>query len=320
MTGAIGSAKYSIGVFDGSGTHTEFVDIAWDNPYIGANSASISVTNDFSGTPSTDLDSASFIQSGSLPNAQKVAGLDVEAWLDTLLFPPYIIANAVSYNDTNAFYGISFQQPPQFQGDFPGPPDLKNQPRKLNVNANPADWRGQWKDDNIYVTIWDSGNGRMTVYVTDRTSNPLLEFSQDVVLGVFGWVAEHTLGAAIDSPLSGGSAAVSQVLRAATHEALKANSHAFKDVAEVFNRTAVNVAQKSGIKIGPARLRNATNAVATVIANARATILLVYGVSLTLYDVFSGNAKIGELISYQRTDSQGTILSSALLEFVPKLA
>src|SRR5262245_41748213 len=89
MTGTEGPAKSIINVPDSMVGHKEFIDIWWDNPYVGTNSADLKVTNDFGGTPSTDIREGHFIQSGGPPpNAMKVADTDVEAWLDTFLFPP----------------------------------------------------------------------------------------------------------------------------------------------------------------------------------------------------------------------------------------
>lgn len=324
MTGAIGSAKYSIQVSDGSGEHLEHIDIAWGNPFIGLNSASIAITNDFSGTASADLKGASFIESAGVPkNVQKVAGLDVEAWLDTLLFPPYIVSNATTgIHDTTAYYGINFEHSPQFVAGFGSsspPPDTKSLPRTLNKNAKPTEWQGRWEGSNIYVDIWNLSKARMSAYVTDRTANPAIQFTQEFSLGKLTWVAEHLLSAAIDSPLSGGSAPISEVFRRATRT-VKEGSDAYvsKNIAETFSGKASELAGKSGTILGAARLRNASQAVATLLENARASVHLMSGVSLTLYDVFSGGSKL-ELLYYQRTDQSGTILASALLEFVPEL-
>jgi hypothetical protein len=51
----------------------------------------------------------------------------------------------------------------------------------------------------------------------------------------------------------------------------------------------------------------------------RSTAFLIYGVSLTLYDVFLGGAKQGQLLNYRRCNSEGKTVADVLLVFVPIL-
>jgi hypothetical protein len=74
MRGAAGGVRYSTGVPDSTGGHTESINITWDNPFIGPNRAKIDVIVDFTGKSSTTLRSAWFIQSGKPPpNLMKMA-------------------------------------------------------------------------------------------------------------------------------------------------------------------------------------------------------------------------------------------------------
>lgn len=318
LAGAIGTARYSISVADNSeaGPHKEFIDIDWHNPYVGFNDANGSATNDFSGTPSTDLKVTHFIQSGSIPNAAKVGDVDFEAWLDTLLFPPYILANAVSYNDTNAFYGIQYQPapappPPQFQ-DEEDAVDLTTLPRKLNNEGNPAQWAGEWQGDGIYVTLFDLSGGRMSVSVTDRTANPMLQFAGEFTLGELSWVGQHMMNAAISQDL-GTHSHLSKVFRSAAASAL----HGVKDPSKVFNKAALTLAKKTSVRLNPAMVSKAATSTSIFKFSSLSTAYLVYGVSLTLYDVFAGNSKQGQLLNYKRCDSVGKTLADALLLSIP---
>jgi hypothetical protein len=323
MTGAIGHAKYSVNILDDSGNHTEFVEIDWDNPYWGTNSSNAYAFDDFSGDPSTDLIISNCIQSGSVPNAAKVAGLDFEAWLDTLLFPPYILANAVSWNDTNALYGVQYQPPPpppQLGGKDVPPVDLRSLPRKLNTDANPAQWRGDWQADGIYVTLLDDGGGNMSAYVTDRTMNPMIQFTQQFTFGEPSWVGQHLVYAAIAQDL-GTNSAVSKVFQGAAAAALSAAAQgAEKDPQKVFQTTATSLAKNALVNLNAAGVSKAGASISSFALNAvRSTAYLMYGITLRLYDVFSGGVKQGQLLNYKRCDGAGRTLTDALLAFVPVL-
>jgi hypothetical protein len=315
MTGAVGTARYSISVLDDSGAHMEYIDIDWDNPYFGFNSANASATNDFSGTPSTDLKVSHFIQSGSVPNAAKVGDLDFEAWLDTLLFPPYILANAVSYNDANAFYGVRYQPlpVPQF-ADGVDAVDPTTLPRKLNKDAIPAQWQGDWQGGGVYVTLMSVGGEDMFASVTDRTANPMIQFTDKFTLGEISWVGKHLIHAAITRDL-GTNSPVSKVFRLASAAALDSVESPHK----VFNKTATKLAKKTSVRLDATSLSKAGASIAAFAGVSRSTAYLINDISLTLYDVFSGGAKQGQLLNYRRCDGDGKTLADVLLVFIPIL-
>ncbi|MBA3756445.1 MAG: hypothetical protein H0X02_09560 [Nitrosomonas sp.] len=52
------------------------------------------------------FEGAKQIGSNMPPNLEKMLDGDVEAWIDAVLFPPYIVANASSANDAIATFAI----------------------------------------------------------------------------------------------------------------------------------------------------------------------------------------------------------------------
>lgn len=310
FTGAVGSATYEIG------SPNSLIQIDWDNPYVGFNSCNLSVSDKFSTNPvpKSVIDQEFHILTGSLPNAR----LEFEPFLDTFLFAPYLIANASSYDDTTAFFGI---RTPPAQPDPPSPIFKDSgatapQSLKLNRDANVADWAGDWDGDGIIVTLTNLGKGQMMhALITDRAGNPAFQFGQDFELGVLSAVGRQEVGLALSTDFSGGSAPLRDIfLTASTHALNRQNTHFAAGVAENFRKVVTGMAVTTGaVRIGDQRVHQASAAVSGAVISARSTVLLMHGVSLTLYDEFEGSVKRSKVLNYQRLDARGTVLFSASL-------
>jgi len=174
MTGAIGFVKYSI-IVD---RQRQLIELSRDNQ------RGMTITNDFSGTTSTDI----------LPKANILVGTSAFG----------------AFNDTTATYIVELESK-VFEGF--AEPSPRSRSQKLNLNANPAEWAGDWDAGNIYVTLHSAGDKRMTANVTDLTITPALQFTQDFDLGHPTWVAKHALSAALNNQLSGGFAPLAKIFR-----------------------------------------------------------------------------------------------------------
>lgn len=328
MTGTEGNVRYSTSVPDANGGHVEFIECHWDNPFIGSNNSSISVVEDFTGKPSKTLVAADYIQGGRVPNLEKMASGDAEAWIDGVLFPIYIFANATSYNDAKAFYGVRSGRPPDFVGTFPGPQTGKKSSR-LNTNSKPSEWAGRWGSKDVTITLVSLagtvkgslvfGSKPMTAYITDRSVNPPLQFQQDFALGGMTWVADHILANAIDTSFSGGSEQVATALRAST---LKVVAQTYDPKREekpgdLFKRTAVSSAAEAGIHLNAARLEKASAAIVSFVNDSRGKVALANGVYLSLYDELTGGKVTGGFIRYERHGMLNSVDFAADLQYIP---
>jgi hypothetical protein len=326
MTGTEGHVRYSTVVRDADGGHVEFIEAHWDNPFIGGNNSDISVVEDFTGKPSKTLKHASYIQGEPPPNLVKMLEGDVEAWIDGVLFPLYIFANAPIYNDAKAFYGVRSGGSPEFLGNFPAPETGKKS-IKLNTRAKPAEWAGRWASRDVSVTLVSVtetvkaaiGSKPMTAYITDRSMNPPLQFQQDFALGGMTWVADHMLVNAIGTQFAGGSEPVAHALRASTN-AVVANLYNAKGetpTKDQFQKTAMSVASEAGINLSTSRLDKAAKAITAFVEHSRGKIALMNSVYLSLYDEFTGGKATGSLMKYERHGVLGSVDYSANLDYIP---
>ncbi|WP_036254404.1 hypothetical protein [Methylobacter sp. BBA5.1] len=320
MTGTEGNVRYSTSVPDADGGHTEFIEVHWDNPFIGQNNASISVVEDFTNKPSATLKSASYIQTNGAPppNLVKMTDGDVEAWIDGILFPPYIIANwnTASFNDANAFYAVKAGTNPQFIGEFSGPPTGKKS-SKLNTKAIPAEWAGRWMSAVVSLTIVSRGKKAMTAYITDRSTNPPLQFQQDFELGALTWVADHMLVHAIKTQFAAGSEPLDNVLRiAATQTVSSLNAQREESAFDIFQKTALSTARSTDVHLNTSRLEKSSKAITSFVGRSRGSVALMNGVHLSLYDVFTGGQKTDAFLKYERHGVLGVVAYGAVLDYV----
>ena len=319
MRGTVGSVRYSTGVIDGSSVHTEFLDVQWDNPFIGANSADLSATTDFTNKPSTVLKVAWFIESNgeTPPNWAKATGGDVEAWVDGILFPPYFLANwnTSSYNDANAFFAVQEGKLPQFIGDFGGPP-TGTKSFKMNTSLKPAEWSGHWSAATVSITLVSKGGKAMTAFVTDNSTNPPLQFQQDFSLGAPTWVADHVVASVIQSR-SAGSDALAGVLRAAANTTATAlHERAGVAASELFSESALSLAKVHDVAVSKSSLDSISKSLGAYIKSSKYTVALMHGIYLTLYDEFAGSQKTGGFLRYERHGALGIVQYTVDLRYI----
>jgi hypothetical protein len=310
--GTEGYLTYRIGVPDQGNGHTEFVKIHWDNPYIGVNSCDQSVILDFSGDNSTDIQEAHTITSNVPPNLEEMADGDVEAWIDAVLFPPFIFANAnTAGNDAIALFEIRQPpQPPQNQFDFPQP---GTRTQHENVNLDPAQWAGVWVGQGVYVTIVHAGGVRMTAQVTDSTTNPQLQFSEDFILGTLHWAATHSVADLLSSQVeaSVGRGPARLVAAVAARALGDANSHTA--AGERFTQMLYKEAATANLDLDGDNVIKYASAVSHFAKQSKSTVMLSNRIFLTLYDVFEGRTLRTRTLHYERHGPAGMVLSSEML-------
>jgi hypothetical protein len=312
--GTEGYLTYSIGVPDQANGHTEFVAIHWDNPFVGGNSCNLSVTVEFSGATSTDIQEAHTITSNVPPNLEEMADGDVEAWIDAVLFPPFIFANAnTAGNDAIALFAIrSAPSQPQNQFNFP-PAGTRSQ--RENVSLDPAQWAGVWVGQGVYVTIIHDGGVRMTAQVTDSSISPQLQFSEDFLLGKMHWAATHGIAGMLATQIktSDGSRPANLVASVAARVLGNATSKA--TAGEHFTQLLYKEAAAAKLDFESSKVSKYAATVGQFAKQSNATVMLTNGVFLTLYDVFEGGSLRARVLNYERHGPAGIVLSSQTLSW-----
>jgi hypothetical protein len=309
LTGTEGYLTYSIAVPDQANGHTEFVKIHWDNPYIGVNSCDLSVTFDFSGANSTDIQESHTITTNLPPNLEEMADGDVEAWIDAVLFPPFIFANAnTAGNDAVALFEIRF--PPQPQFNIP-PPGTRTQ--RENVSLDPAQWAGAWGGEGVYVTIIQNGGHRMTAQVTDNTSDPQLQFSEDFLLGTLHWAAAHSAADMLSSQVKASDGSRPAKLVASVTARALGNATSQSAPGERFTQLLYKEAAATNLDLESGKVRKYASTVNEFAEQFKATVMLTHRVFLTLYDVFEGGTLQTRMLHYERHGPFGIVLSSEML-------
>ncbi|QWT21567.1 hypothetical protein KPL74_06060 [Bacillus sp. NP157] len=322
MTGTEGTVRYSTAVIEGSSGHTEFLDVHWDNPFIGGNSANATATLDFSNAPSSVLKVAWFIEANgeTPPNLAKAEGGDVEASLDGFLFAPYFIANwnVRSYNDANAFFAVKESSPPQFVGDFPGPP-TGAKTMQLNTDLKPAEWAGHWSSGAVSITLVSKSGKVMTAYITDNSTSPALQFQQDFSLGLPTWVADHMVASVIQSRTDGSGPLASVFTAAAKTTAMALQGKDAGPAHSLFEKAAESLAKTHDVAISKAGLASVSKSIGAYLAASKYTVALAQGVYLTLYDLFTGTQRTGQVMRYERHGVGGVIAYTVDLSYVISL-
>lgn len=314
MTGTEGRVRYRIS----SGAGTEFIDLWWDNPYIGGNESSIKIVEDFSGDPSEVFEGANQIDGGPPPNWQKMTDGDVEAWIDAVLFPPYIFANAPVANDANAVFAVR-RKAQRVSTPLFGPQGTGPRTSRINTARKPEEWEGLWAGQSVSVTIASLGRKNMSASIMDATASPVLNFQENVTLGSLGWALSafalemHREFAASDPDAAraivGAAAKATRLSQADEREDMTAVHEVVR--AELSDRT---------FKVPSDKLVRATKSAAAIGKLPRASVMLSHGVCLTLYDEFEAGQRVGAHILYERImPSLGLTLASERLTFYPIL-
>jgi hypothetical protein len=315
MTGTEGRCRYSISV----GMGTEFVDLWWDNPFIGSNGSSISIVEDFTGANSKDLEGANHIDGSPPPNLEKMKEGDVEAWIDAILFPPYIFANASSANDANAIFAV--RQKGQVSSPLFGPQGTGPRTYKINKSRNSDDWEGLWASGAVSLTIADVGGGLLSATITDTTANPDLNFQENFRLGSVGW-AINAFTLAMKREFAGAdSVTASALIRAAAKRVVAREVEGQERVADLIRHSVRSELQEYGVHAPGPKIDRAIKSAAAVSQLHRGTVMLSHGVCLTLYDEYESGQKVGSDILYERVapSAFGAVLASERLTFHPML-
>jgi hypothetical protein len=78
---------------------------------------------------------------------------DVEAWIDAVLFPPYIIANEPIANDANAVFAV--RRKPQVSSPLFGPQGSGPRSSRINTSHKAAEWEALWASNSVSITIFN---------------------------------------------------------------------------------------------------------------------------------------------------------------------
>lgn len=314
MTGTEGRAQYSIA----SNVGTEFIDLWWDNPFIGGNKSSISIVQDFTGNPSQVYEGANHIDGSPPPNLVKMADGDVEAWIDAVLFPPYIVANAPIANDANAVFAI--RRRAQVSNPLFGPKGSGPRSSQINTSHKTTEWEGLWASNAVSVTIVSLGGGSMSASITDTTANPTFQLQEMFRLGQIGWVL-NTLALGVHKEIHTiGRTEASAIIRAVTKTIQFQHVDDYERVTAAIRRVVQTDLSEHKFKIPEPQLDRATKAAAAVAKLPRSTVLLSHGICLTRYDDFEAGQKVGSHMLYERIISGlGIKLASERLSFYPML-
>jgi len=297
---------------------TVFIDLWWDNPLIGGNKSYIHTRKDFTGDSSQIFEGANQIDGSPPPNWLKMKDGDVEAWIDAVLFPPYIFANAPIANDANAVFAI--RRKAKVSSPLFGPKGSGPYSSQINTSHNTAEWEGMWASNAASVTIVSLGDGSMSASITDTTVNPTLQFQETFRLGQIGWALNalalgvhqdiHTIGRTAASTIIGATSKAIQSENPEGHEHM---------TAAIFDAVQADLGKDKFEEL-KAQLVRTSNAAAAVAKLPHSTVLLSHGVCLTLYDDFEAGQKVGGHILYERIMwGVGVTLASERLSFYPML-
>lgn len=319
FTGTEGHAKYTIS----NGQTFEFVEVKWDNPYIGRNGSSIGITQDFSGETSKVFEGANEINGEPPPNWVKMTNGDVEAWIDGVLFPPYIFANASSADDANASFAIRRKQ---VSSPLFGAPSDAPRSSRVNTALKPAEWTGLWGGDGVSITLASLGGigGReMSANILDATADSGLQLQENFTLGGHAW-ATNALVVGVQNEFSAAKAAdngvVSMITKAAVKSISSLRGNASSEVVSAVQSAVRAALDVQGARVSESKILSISKSAAAVASIPRSTVMLSHGIGLTLYDDFQDGHKTGSRLLYERLSIMGSQrLVSRWLNFYPIL-
>jgi hypothetical protein len=273
---------------------------------------------EFSGNPSEVFEGAHQIDGGPPPNWDKMKEGDVEAWIDAVLFPPYIVANATAANDANAVFAI--RRKAQVSSPLFGPNGSGPRSFQINTSHKAVEWEGVWSSNAVSVTIVSVGGGNMSASVLDTTADPTLQLQETFRLGQPGWaISAFALGIQQELRTIGNTAA-SAVIRATAKTVQPQLADDHERVAAAIHKVAQAELNEKKVKISGAKLVRATKAAAAVAKLPRSAVMLSHGIGLTLYDEFEEGHKVGSHMLYERLiPVLGIRLASERLSFYPIL-
>lgn len=299
MTGTEGHARYRVSIPTPSEYVQEFIDITWNNPYIGGNDCSLKITQDFSGEPSEKLHGSWLIETGGPPpNLKKLCDFEPEAWIGAFLFLPYLAANASSVNEPRALFGVSDHGIPGFDPGFGVAPSVP-QHRERNTESSPTAWQGQWSEQSVSVRISAEGSSGVRVDLSDGGAQPPLQINASATLGEVNDLAREML----KRPTAGTAAAGT----------IDQGSMELRGLGGGRSGADQSNSVEQDLDRSHATLEIVTDSI------AKSTIFLPHDVTLTLYDVLEGDRPVGKVIDYRRYASDGQVIREASLTFRPEV-
>jgi len=315
--GTAGWASYRIP----TGDRFEFAQLDFGNPYIGGNESNISIVEDFSGQKSKLFEGANTINGDPPPNWVKMTEGDVEAWIDAVLFPPYIFANASSADDANATFAI--RRKPVVSSPLLGPQSDAPRSSQVNTALKAAEWSGLWGGDGVSATLTSLVGHNMNAQILDTTVDPELHVQENFTLGGHAWTM-NSLVVGIQNEFGTARNANNGAVLAITSAAAQSISMLREKVpADAVStvQTAVGAALEArGARISESKLLSISKTTVALATIPRTSVILSHGISLTLYDDFQDGHKTGSRLLYERTSTaRGKRLASHWLSFHPIL-
>ena len=312
--GTEGHAKYRLS----NGNLTEFVEVKWDNPFIGANRSSISIKEDFSGEDSKVFEGANTINGDPPPNWVKMKEGDVEAWIDAILFPPYIFANASSANDANATFAIrrkSVVSSPLFEAPSDAPKSSR-----VNTALKSEEWAGLWGGDGVSVTLTALGGRNMSAHILDVTGEGELQLQENFTLGGHSWTTTALVVGVRNELRAATPGVVTAITQAAARSIAGVRDVGRGDTASTVRSAVRDTLEVHGARLSEGKLATISRTAASLAAIPRSTAMLSHGIGLTLYDNFTGSHKSGSTLLYERVGLVlGQRIVSRWLSFYPML-
>jgi hypothetical protein len=314
MTGTEGHARYSLS----NDSFTEFAELTWDNPYIGANSCSMSIKEDFSGAVSKVFEWANTIDKNVPPNWVKMKDGDVEAWIDGVLFPVYIFSNASSANDANAMFAIrrkSVVSSPLF-----GAPSDAPKSSRVNTALKSEEWAGLWGGVGVSVTLTALGGRNMSAHILDTTGDGELQLQENFTLGGHSWTTTALVVGVQNELRAANPSVVTAITQAAARSITGVRNVGHGEAASTVRSAVREALEVQGARLSEAKLTAISKTAAALATIPRSTVMLSHGIGLTLYDNFTGAHKSGGMLLYERVSmARGQRLVSCWLSFYPML-
>lgn len=316
MTGTEGFAHFIVS----DGTAQNNLVAHWDNPFFGPNNCSMDVTMDFTGAPSTSFVWKCGILTAYYPNLVKMLEGDIEAWIDGILFPPYIITNGnFAADDTTAFFVLDMPNSGSVSSPLFTAPTTKALTEKPNSERNTSQWVGTWVTDGIAVTITDLGGGLLNAHITEVNASPgtNLDFSEDFRFWSLSMSMVHAMGLGAGKALG---IDPTMAMAAVKHSSLllgdDRKSKAPQGASAAFSRSIATALSSKLNRVSKTELDKVSKGIGLAIESSKFTVSLGNGVYLQLYDQFDDKNKVGSIMHYERHVLGNAIVRKARLEFV----
>lgn len=311
FTGTEGWAIYDVDRADGRQGQFE---VWWDNPYYGHtdfrfpfSSGDVPPLCDYD-NPSggsafaPDLSTLSFAVEG-VSFGYTEAGGEVNAPVDfaaaALVGPTSLLGLLGILKDPRLEIRVR-EKDPSFQ-------DMGAQSLREFTTATAKDWLGDWRADQVTVSISQAGFNTVSATIDDKTADPALEFTAEFAVGP-GWMTSRLTTTPLVTVLRGnagdGNGDINKLLTQAAQATLTAGASPESGKPWTALRFANDVSAAAASAGVAAPDTTTTLSVgrelAGLVASSRSHVRLDHGVGLTLYQVVQDGSVIGEQIGYQR--------------------